>query len=70
MLCLFGGLVGVLLGAGGAYALSTFGSFSTEVTSDSIVLAFVFSAAVGVVFGVWPARRAARLDPIIALRYE
>ena len=70
VLCLFGGLVGVLLGAGGAYALSTFGSFSTEVTSDSIVLAFVFSAAVGVVFGVWPARRAARLDPIIALRYE
>ncbi|HEY0970948.1 MAG TPA: ABC transporter permease, partial [Gemmatimonadales bacterium] len=70
VLCLLGGLVGVVLGAGGAMALSRFGSFSTQVSSDSIALAFVFSALVGVVFGVWPARRAATLDPITALRYE
>ena len=70
VLCLLGGLVGVILGAGGAMALSRFSNFSTQVSTDSIMLAFVFSALVGVVFGVWPARRAATLDPITALRYE
>ena len=70
VLCLLGGLIGILLGAGGAYALSRWGSFTTDVSTDSILLAFIFSAAVGVVFGVWPARRAAKLDPITALRYE
>jgi putative ABC transport system permease protein len=70
VLCLLGGLVGVLLGAGGAWAMSHWGTMVTEVSSDSIVLAFIFSAAVGVIFGVWPARRAATLDPITALRYE
>jgi len=70
VLCLLGGLVGVILGAGGALALSRFSSFTTQVSTDSIMLAFVFSALVGVVFGVWPARRAATLDPITALRYE
>ena len=70
VLCLLGGLVGVLMGAGGAYALSAFGGFSTSISVDSVILAFLFSAAVGVIFGVWPARRAASLDPIAALRYE
>ena len=70
VLCLLGGLVGVMLGAGGALALSKLGGFNTTVDYSSVVLAFVFSATVGVLFGVWPARRAASLDPIIALRYE
>ena len=70
VLCLLGGLIGVVLGAGGAFALSSLAGFNTTVDISSVVLAFVFSATVGVLFGVWPARRAASLDPIIALRYE
>ena len=70
VLCMLGGLVGVMLGAGGAFALSKLGGFNTTVDISSVILAFVFSATVGVLFGVWPARRAASLDPIIALRYE
>ena len=70
VLCLLGGTVGVLIGAGSAMAITKFGSFNTEISSSSIMLAFVFSAVVGVLFGVWPARRAAGLDPITALRYE
>ena len=70
VLCLLGGLIGVVIGSGGAFALSKLGGFNTTVDISSVVLAFVFSATVGVLFGVWPARRAASLDPIIALRYE
>jgi len=70
VLCLLGGLVGVALGAGTAVALRVAFDWNTAVGPSSIVLAFAFSAAVGIVFGVWPARRAARLDPIESLRYE
>jgi len=70
VLCLAGGIVGVALGAGTAIALRVAFNWNTAVGPSSILLAFAFSAAVGILFGVWPARRAARLDPIESLRYE
>jgi len=70
VLCLLGGILGVVLGSGGASLLNKLGGFNTTVDPGAVALAFLFSAGVGVLFGVWPARRAASLDPIIALRYE
>ena len=70
VLCIMGGIVGILLGSGTAYMLSRSFAWNTQISSSAVVMAFMFSAAVGVVFGVWPARRAAMLDPIQALRYE
>jgi ABC-type antimicrobial peptide transport system permease subunit len=59
-----------MLGAGVATWLSNAFQWNTDISYSSVVLAFCFSAVVGVLFGVWPARRAAKLDPILALRYE
>ncbi len=70
VLCLLGGAMGVGVGAGGAILFTKFLGWNTEVGMSSIFLAFGFSALVGVVFGVYPARRASGLDPITALRYE
>ena len=70
VLCVLGGLLGMALGTGAARALARFAGWQTDVTADSLLLAFAFSAGVGLVFGLWPARRAARLDPIESLRHE
>ena len=70
VLCMLGGVGGVILGAGGAIVMNKVASWTTSVSVASIVVALLFSAAVGIIFGVWPARRAAALDPIVALRYE
>jgi putative ABC transport system permease protein len=69
-LCLVGGTIGVALGAGTSTVLRNALHWSTSVGADSVAIAFGFSAAVGLLFGVWPARRAASLDPIESLRYE
>jgi len=70
VLCILGGIVGILVGSGTAYLLQRSFQWNTQISTSAVVMAFLFSAAVGVVFGVWPARRAASLDPIQALRYE
>ena len=65
-----GGLIGLVLGGGLMEAISLSGLFSTPVTPLSAILAVGFSMAVGLFFGIYPAQRAARLNPIEALRYE
>jgi putative ABC transport system permease protein len=69
-LCLAGGVLGVVVGMGTSTLLRSGFGWNTQISMSSVLLAFVFAAAVGILFGVWPARRAARLDPIEALRYE
>ncbi|NBQ57487.1 MAG: FtsX-like permease family protein [Opitutaceae bacterium] len=65
-----GGVIGILLGIGSSQLVSHLNGWPVLVSTASIVIAFVFSAAVGMFFGFYPARKAAQLDPIDALRYE
>ncbi len=65
-----GGTIGVVVGVVGASAIAVLAHWPTAVPVVSIFLALAFSAAVGVFFGYWPARKAAALDPIRALRFE
>ncbi|MBW1783816.1 MAG: ABC transporter permease [Deltaproteobacteria bacterium] len=69
-LSLIGGVIGVALGVTGSMTIAVLGEWPTIVRAESVILAFGFSVLVGVFFGFYPARKAARLDPIEALRYE
>jgi putative ABC transport system permease protein len=70
VLSAFGGSLGILLGIGASEMLSRINNWPTLVSTTAVITAFFFSAAVGVVFGFYPARKASLLDPIDALRYE
>jgi putative ABC transport system permease protein len=70
LLTMLGGIIGIILGAGGATVVSRILSWPTLISIQSITVAFLFSGAVGIFFGFYPARKAAGLNPIDALRYE
>jgi ABC-type antimicrobial peptide transport system permease subunit len=70
VLSLVGGLIGIALGFAISQSLQRFLAWPTSVSPQAVALAFGFAAATGIFFGFYPARKAARLDPIDALRYE
>ncbi|GEC90381.1 ABC transporter permease [Brevibacillus brevis] len=69
-LSLIGGVIGIALGVGAAFLVSKLGQMETSISLSPIMYAFLTSTLVGVIFGVYPARKAAQLKPIDALRYE
>lgn len=70
IVCLIGGLIGVLFGLGIAALISHFANLPPLLSWNSVIIAFAFSSAIGIFFGLYPANKAAKLDPIEALRYE
>ncbi len=70
ILSLIGGLIGILLGIGGAYLLAAFAGWNTIVNATAVFAAVAVSVGVGLFFGIYPASKAAKLHPIVALRFE
>ncbi len=70
VLCIAGGIIGLGLGVAAAVGMARLAAWNTVVAPQAAILAIGFSAFIGIFFGLWPARRAASLDPIVSLRYE
>jgi putative ABC transport system permease protein len=70
LLTMLGGLIGIALGVGGATTVSRMLDWPTMISFQSVAIAFIFSGAIGIFFGFYPAKKAAGLNPIDALRYE
>jgi len=69
-ICVFGGIMGIILGYGGASIVAMFAKWPSLVSWQTILVAFLFSAGVGIFFGMYPANKASKLDPIEALRRD
>ena len=70
LISIMGGLLGIIFGVSLAHIIASAAGWSTVVTTGSIAVAFGVSCGIGLVFGIYPAMQAARLDPIEAIRYE
>ncbi len=70
VISVMGGILGIALGCGITLLLSQVAGWAVSISSSALVLSFFFSAAIGIGFGLWPAQKAAKLNPIDALRYE
>lgn len=70
LITFLGGLAGIVLALGVSWLIAALANWKMIINLDSLLLAFIFSAGVGILFGLWPAKQAARLDPIQSLRYE